>query len=399
MLALWALCALVVLLVPLAVVLEVLCARRHLPTTAGDPILVGLGAPAAALSAAAGVVIVRGERRNAIAWILLGSSVLLAANLAAYGYTDLALYGGEPWPGARWTAPVTNWSFVPAVFVAPALVAQLFPDGSPLPGRWRTVFALTALVGTVFTIAAMFSPAADDNTYPGLANPLATGAIGSVAGAVDGSGPVIASPVLAVAIAALIVRFRRSRGVQRQQMKWLASAGAVPVACFALAFAIQSFDSTTVVLAVLFITGFASLTLIPIAVGVAIRRYRLYEIDRLISRTLVYGSLTVVLGAAYAGLVLGGQAVFSPLAGGSNLAVAASTLIVAALFLPVRARVQGIVDRRFNRRRYDAQRTLTVFGGRVRHEVELGGLCAGLEQVVAETMQPAHISVWLRETA
>jgi hypothetical protein len=135
----------------------------------------------------------------------------------------------------------------------------------------------------------------------------------------------------------------------------------------------------------------------PIAIGIAILKYRLYEIDRIISRTLVYGGLTVVLGAVYIGLVLTGQALFSSFAGGSNLAIAASTLAVAGLFLPARSRVQRFVDRRFYRRRYDAQRTLEGFGARLREQIDLGTLEHDLRGVVTETMQPAHASVWLRE--
>jgi hypothetical protein len=135
----------------------------------------------------------------------------------------------------------------------------------------------------------------------------------------------------------------------------------------------------------------------PVSIGVAVLRYRLYDIDRVISKTLVYGALTVVLGAAYAGLVLAGQALFSSFAGGSDLAIAVSTLVVAALFLPVRSRVQRLVDRRFYRRRYDAQRTLEAFGARLREQVELDGLRTDLERVVHETMQPVHVALWLRE--
>jgi hypothetical protein len=136
---------------------------------------------------------------------------------------------------------------------------------------------------------------------------------------------------------------------------------------------------------------------VPVSIGVAVLRYRLYDIDRVISKTLVYGALTVVLGAAYAGLVLAGQALFSSFAGGSDLAIAVSTLVVAALFLPVRSRVQRLVDRRFYRRRYDAQRTLEAFGARLREQVELDGLRTDLERVVHETMQPVHVALWLRE--
>jgi hypothetical protein len=128
-------------------------------------------------------------------------------------------------------------------------------------------------------------------------------------------------------------------------------------------------------------------------------RYRLYEVDRVISKTIVYGALTVILGAAYVGLVLAGQAVFSSVAGGSNLAIAVSTLVVAALFLPLRARVQGVVDRRFYRRRYDAQRTLEAFGARLRDEVDLVTLTGELRAVVNATIQPKHVTLWLRSGA
>jgi hypothetical protein len=193
------------------------------------------------------------------------------------------------------------------------------------------------------------------------------------------------------------VRFRRSRGVARQQLKWLAWAGSVPVAAFALSFLESPFIDHGLLVDVVFITGFAGLMLVPVAVAVAILRYRLYEIDRVISRTLVYGVVTVVLAAAYVGLVLAGEAAFSEMAGGSDLAIAGSTLVVAALFLPLRGRVQRFVDRRFYRRRYDAQRTLATFGTRLREQVDLDGLRRDLEAVVTETMQPAHVSLWLRE--
>jgi hypothetical protein len=149
-------------------------------------------------------------------------------------------------------------------------------------------------------------------------------------------------------------------------------------------------------LAAPFLTAVATLSLIPVAVAVAILRYRLYDIDRVISKTLVYGLLTVVLGAAYAALVLSGQSLFSSFAGGSNLAIAVSTLVVAALFLPLRSRLQRLVDRRFYRRRYDAERTLAVFGTRLRERVDLDGIRLDLISVVRETVQPAHVSFWLR---
>jgi hypothetical protein len=188
-----------------------------------------------------------------------------------------------------------------------------------------------------------------------------------------------------------VLRYRRTRGVERQQFKWFAFAAGVLLASM-VGMVLTSVGVPDELAVALVGAAFAGVAL---AVGVAVLRYRLYEIDRVISKTLVYGSLTVILGLAYAALVLAGQAVFASFAGGSNLAIAVSTLVVAALFLPVRARVQRFVDHRFFRRRYDARGTLEAFSSRMRDQVALDALCAELEGVVHETMQPAHVSLWL----
>jgi hypothetical protein len=194
---------------------------------------------------------------------------------------------------------------------------------------------------------------------------------------------------LVISSASMIVRFRRSRGDERQQLKWMTYGVAVWILVVPISLVLQG-DWSDVFFAL-------TISVLPAATAIAMFKYRLYEIDRVISRTLVYGASTVILGAAYAGLVLAGQALFSSFAGGSNLAIAGSTLVVAALFLPVRSRLQRFVDRRFYRRRYDAQRTLDAFGARLRDEVDLPTLSDDLRGVVQETMQPAHLSLWLRE--
>jgi hypothetical protein len=360
-------------------------------------LIIGIGGTAALLTGAVGIVIALTDSRNAIAWIFLCWGCLLAAIMAGYGYADWTIYDGKPWPGSSVAAAYVGWSFIPAVFVAPALVAQLFPNGRALGGRWRWAFGITVAIGAQATLWAILHPG-PTSSFSERTNPLgAPGELGNIAAWLDDHGSILAIPVYAASLASLGVRFRRSAGVERQQMKLLAFAGALPVAAFGLSFAWQVVGGQGLLNDVLFITGFTSLGLIPVAVGVAIRRYRLYEIDRVISRTLVYGSLTVVLGAAYVGLVLAGQAVFSSFAGGSNLAIAVSTLVVAALFRPVRSRVQEVVDRRFYRHRYDAQQTLDAFSTRLRHQVELSGLCADLQAVVDETVQPQHVSLWLRD--
>jgi hypothetical protein len=192
----------------------------------------------------------------------------------------------------------------------------------------------------------------------------------------------------------MVRRFLRSRGEERQQFKWFVYAtAAIPVlmVCWLVVNVVRPDGVQVVELAFTFL-----LTSVPVAIGIAVLKYRLYDIDLLISRTLVYGLLTVGLGAAYAGLVLAGQALFSSFAGGGDLAIAVSTLAVAALFLPLRSRVQRLVDRRFYRRRYDAARTLDAFGARLREQVDLGGLRRDLAGVVHETMEPEHVSLWLR---
>jgi hypothetical protein len=221
-------------------------------------------------------------------------------------------------------------------------------------------------------------------------NPAGLDGAGTWLDVVEAAGALLLVPAAVVTYVGALGRFRRARGVERQQFKWFALAACFLLVSFVLTM-VPRLDGVTMALIGL---GFAG---IPVAVGIAILRYRLYDIDRVISKTLVYGSLTVILGAAYAGFVLAGQALFASFAGGSNLAIAVSTLVVAALFLPLRSRVQSLVDRRFYRRRYDARRTLEAFGTRLRERVELEGLRVELEGVVRETMQPAHVSLWLKE--
>jgi hypothetical protein len=200
--------------------------------------------------------------------------------------------------------------------------------------------------------------------------------------------------VAVVAAVDMVRRFLRSTGDERLQFKWFAYATVGIPALMVGWLVLFAVDPDAVRVLELVFTFV--LVLVPVAIGIAVLRYRLYDIDLLISRTLVYALLTVLLGAAYVALVLAGQAVFSSFAGGGDLAIAVSTLVVAALFLPVRARVQRFVDRRFYRRRYDARRTLDAFGARIREKTELTALRGDLEGVIRDTMQPAHVSVWLR---
>ena len=337
-----------------------------------------------------GVLVVTHVPANPLGWMFLAIALLVAGLIGLtgqYAYEGLVQEPGSL-PGALLAAWVYRWLWLPSVALI-LLVPILYPTGRAPGRRWRVV--LNGLIGlvTVITIVIMFYPGPlDDGTPPLPDNPVGIGALGSVPG---GDALIGISFFLLVASSALsmIVRFRRSRGDERQQMKWMTFAAVFLAAGVIVPDLVGIKNTGDVFFAI-------SVSMLPIALGIAILKYRLYDIDRVINRTLVYVALTAGLGAAYVGLVLGGQALFSSFAGGSNLAIAGSTLVVAALFLPLRSRVQRFVDRRFYRRRYDAQRTLEGFGAWLREQLDLETLRSDLGMAVEETMQPAHVSLWLR---
>lgn len=329
---------------------------------------------------------------NPIGWILCSFTAIQGVSLVLEGYTEYYLSsGGGSLRVAEAAAWVNNWSYVSA-FLTVTLVLLLFPDGHLPSRRWAPAL-WCCLVGNALFAAGVALDTGPLHEYPEIVNPL--GVSHRLASVIGPIGITLTLIALFASAGSVIVRFRRSTGVERQQIKWLAVASVIAAAAMLGAAAIGFAGSDNLANAVIVL----GILCIPVAIGVAMLRYRLYDVDRVISKTLVYGSLTVVLGASYVGLVLAGQALFSAFAGGSNLAIAVSTLAVAALFLPARSRVQRFVDRRFYRRRYDAQRTLEAFGARLREQVDLETLNGELRTVVQETMQPAHVSVWLRAGA
>ena len=214
----------------------------------------------------------------------------------------------------------------------------------------------------------------------------------AIAGLLLGIGLILCLVVATASAAAIIVRFRRSVGAEHQQIKWFASAAAVE---FAAIFVMSGpsvlprpFDALAAIVVA---------PLIPIAIGIAILRYRLYDIDRIISRTVSYGAVTGILAVVFVGTILISQTMLASFFSGSSVAVAASTLVVAAIFQPLRRRVQSVVDRRFNRSRYDAERTAAAFGARLRDEVDLATLDAEVRQVVAATVAPMIVGLWIRQ--
>ena len=341
-----------------------------------------------------GALVAAGRPRNPVGWLLLTIGVT-----AALGLPSSALYQWDKdhagtFAGAAFNAWLNGTLWLLWIGFLVPRVLLLFPDGKLPSHRWRVVSAAQFIVLAALAVSTLKpGPITDYEEYD---NPFGIARLAGVFDFATHHGavaiPLFLFAVLAP-IAAVIVRFRHSRGIERLQMKWFTWAVAVTAVLWISGSLLPSAPARAIVEPF----GLLALCLAPVTIGIAVLRYRLYEIDRLISRTLVYGSLSVLLGAAYVGLVLTGQALFEPVAGGSNLAIAVSTLVVAALFLPLRSHVQRFVDRRFYRHRYDAQRTLESFGTRLREQIDLGTLEHDLRGVVTETMRPAHASLWLRE--
>jgi hypothetical protein len=270
----------------------------------------------------------------------------------------------------------------------------LFPTGRLLSPRWRPVAWALGLVLGLYLIARLFTPGPVGSGLPD--NPLGIEPAQGLLQLIQTMAGVAVPFLVLAVLASVVLRFRRSQGEERQQLKWFTFVVAADVVLIPGLGALT--EQFAPVLGELLVFP-ASISLIPIAIGVAVLKYRLYDIDRVINRTLVYGLLTVLLGAVYLAGVFGLGQLLNPVSGESALAVAASTLAVAALFQPARRRVQAVVDRRFNRRRYDAARTVEGFSGRLRDEIDLDTLSVELLAVVEQTMQPAAVSLWLRPSA
>jgi hypothetical protein len=397
----WSSWALSVALVPVGLGFGFLALSAPLPP-GREPILPLIAVTEVLLLAYGTVGALVASRRpgNAIGWIFCAVGLALAVAAAASGYADYGLYDGR----AAVTAPelaawLSVWLYIVVLFVAPCLLFLLFPDGRPPSPRWRPVIWLVALGGFGIFLTLAFSPGELDHyTYPGLPNPLGVGGgVGDVLAATGSLGNGVLPVAVLISISSTIVRFRRSGGRERLQLKWVVYTAALTAAAFLVSFVLPEPVPQAVEDAVFFL-GVAAFAAIPVAAGVAILRHRLYDIDVLINRTLVYGSLTLSLAAVYVGAVASLQGLFRALTGQeSQLAVVASTLMIAALFGPLRRRVQGFIDRRLYRRKYDAARTLEAFSTRLRDETDLETLNRDLVGVVSETVQPAHARLWLRD--
>ena len=356
-----------------------------------------------------GALVASRRPENPIGWIFCGTGLLYGVQAFASGYADYARLGHTgSLPGEELMDWISGWIGVPVLPLAGVLLVLLFPNGKLLSRKWQPVVWIAACGSAMLALGAALDPGSL-LFQPTFDNPLGFG------GDIGKLGPSASRPadpkinaggiveilvrvgfffVLVswlFAVAAMITRMDQARGAERQQLKWFVYTVALLVVGFLAA--LLGFGQHSVAWNI----GIAAFNFLPIAAGIAILRYRLYDIDVVINRTLVYGVLTAALALVYVGSIVLFQGLFRALTGEtSQLAVVASTLAIAALFVPLRRRVQAFIDRRFYRRKYDISTTLQAFNVRLRNDVDLDSVADDLVEVVNETMQPAHVSLWLR---
>jgi hypothetical protein len=339
------------------------------------------------LSAVVGGLVASRRPENPVGWFFLGSAGCFAITAVAAEYATYGL------PGAQAMAWLQSWLWVPGVLLLLSFLPLYFPNGRLVSRRWRWVVGLALFSCVTGAVLSALTPGEIPDV--GIVNPLGVEALRPVSDLLESVYLALGLFLFFASAVSLVVRFRRSGGLERQQIKWLAFAAlAVPV-WFLTNAPVEAASRTLFIV----MDAFIFVALIPVAAGVAILRYRLYDIDVVINRTLVYGGLTVTLALIYFGGVATTQAIFRALTGQEQqpqVAVVISTLVIAALFSPLRRRIQGFIDRRFYRRKYDAAKTLEAFSARLRDETDLDALRDDLVGVVRETMQPAHVSLWLR---
>jgi hypothetical protein len=417
----WSLWAVCVALIALALLLDFLTDLVTAPEARpGFGLLVLAGVLSLAFPTV-GALIASRLPANPIGWFFCGLGLLFAAQRFTVSYADYVLNENFALPGGEYAAWFSSWVW----FAIPTLVVflmLLFPEGRLPSRRWRIV-AWVALCGAALTaLGDTFRPGGLPTHYY-VENPFEM--VGVIGGGVTtyflvGATIVLGMTLLATSILAalfsLIVRLRRAGGDERQQIKWFlyaavpltVSLGLITVHWMVVTFTttiwfrpVYLLPSYWTVFAAIDYVGVFALLFVPVFTYIAILKYRLYDVDIIINRALVYGSLTALLAAVYFGGIVALQRVFIVLTGEkSTLAVVASTLVIAALFSPLRRRIQSFIDRRFYRRKYDARKTLEAFSATLRDETDLEALNDNLVGVVAETMQPAHVSLWLRpETA
>ena len=368
------------------------------PNSSSSPILNAVVLTLLAF-AVMGALIVSRQPENAIGWIFSGTALFTSFGALADGYAQRALLAAPgSLPGGLTMAWLAYMLEGPLLFSVVIFVLLLFPDGRPLSVRWRWVVGLAVFVTVVGMVVMAFKPGPLNNSaFDQFTNPFGAPLLAVWGDQLNNLFSLLTLGLIPMSMVSLVLRFRRSVGAEREQMKWLASAS-VLIALALLAGPVIWFTpalSNTPLWPILFVIA---VTLIPVSVGIAILRYRLYDIDVIIRKTVVYAVLSLMLALVYFGSVVLLQELLGRLTGveKSPLAVVISTLAIAALFTPLRRRIQDWIDRRFFRKKYDAQQVLAQFALTARDETDIDALTAELVRVVQETMEPEHVSVWLK---
>jgi hypothetical protein len=345
-----------------------------------------------------GAVLISRQPHNRIGWLccaagLLGIITAFSGEYARYAFGS---HGG-PLPGGLAMAWLNAWLGTFWAALVLSLLLLLFPTGRPPSRRWRPVAWACAVCVTALCVQQAVMPGPLEAS--GQPNPLGIDSARAALEQIYSLLNVCFAVLILLCAGSVVVRFRRAGGMERQQLKWFVYAAGQLAVLFALAVGLPGLWNRWVSPLLSDLVFGISFALIPVAIGIAILRYRLYDIDRLIRRTLVYGLLSALLAAVYAGLVLSLEEVFGGIGGQPpSWVVAGATLAVAALFQPARRRIQQIVDQRFNRRRYDTTKTIEAFSARLRHHVDLDALSTELLAVVDQTMEPTKASLWLRRS-
>ena len=383
----WSTCALSLALTALTVLLIVLLLRSDTPIYYYwlETSMVAVG------YSTVGAVVASRLPESPIGWLFCAIGLIFGVSHFSAEYAAYALLApSRSLPGGGAFAWLTSWVWVGGLGMI-VYLDLLFPNGRLPSARWRWFARFTAIVLLPAAILAALSPGLILSST--LQNPLGIEGLPSASKAIEA----FMYALVAVGASSMLARLRHAGRIERQQIKWFAYATAVAISGVILKNTVYPAVGVTWVWWVGLVLTTVGVVSSPVAMGIAIFRYRLYQIDILINRTLVYGSLTAVLAAVYLGGVVLLQYAFQVLTGaGSQLAVVASTLMIAALFIPLRRRIQGFIDRRFYRRKYDARKTLEAFSAQLRNETDLEALRDDLVGVVKETMQPAHASLWLR---
>jgi hypothetical protein len=417
----WSLCAVCVVLIALGLLLDFVTDEPVSPDVPAEilagPALAVLSAVQSLAYLTVGALIASRLPTNPIGWIFCGVGLLFETRRLTTAYANYALLENPAFPGGEYVAWFSKWVGDVGLALVGVFLMLLFPEGRLLSRRWRIV-VWAALCGSVLlALVSAFSPEPLRGTLYYVDNPF--GVVGVIGGRFTTYELFAASRVLGMALLAtstlaalisLIVRLHRARGDERQQIKWFLLAAVPAAVCVSLVL-IQNmvYNYTTeflgnsvyllpwpLLIGALYV-AVSALLVVPVFAYIAILKYRLYDIDVIINRTLVYGSLTATLVALYIGGITVLQRVFVFLTGQrSTLAVVASTLLIAALFNPLRRRIQSFIDRRFYRKKYDTRKTLEAFSATLRDETDLEALRENLVGVVRETMQPGHVSLWLR---